>query len=249
MKIENTLEEIGLTRNEAILYLTLLKLGTTKTGPLIKESKLHSSKVYDGLERLQEKGLVSYIIESNVKHFTAVEPKRLLDFLEEKKRKIESQKNEIKNIIPYLENQQKIEDTKAEIFRGWNGMETVYRMLRDTLKKGDMNYVFGASRGEDEEKVKDFFEKHLSLMAKKGIKQRIIYNESARGNIPENQKHPQLFQVRHLEHTTPAEINIWKDTIMIVVLSKNPTIIFINDKKVAESFKQYFDVMWKLAKQ
>jgi sugar-specific transcriptional regulator TrmB len=45
------LEEIGLTEGESKVYLALLKLGATKTGPLIKEADVSSSKVYKILER------------------------------------------------------------------------------------------------------------------------------------------------------------------------------------------------------
>ncbi len=253
MDVEKILEDIGLTKNEIKIYLALLDLGLTTTGAIIKKTSIHTSKVYDGLERLLDKGFISYVIIANTKHFKAVNPNRIIDFLEEKKNIIDNQEKEIKKILPKLKLKLKqilsLDETEAEIFRGWKGMETVYKMLRDTLKKGDMNYVFGASKGEDEEQVRIFFIKHLKLLAKKGIKQKIIYNEEARGNIPENLKHQKLFQVRHLQNTTPAEINTWADKVMIVLLTKKPTVILVSNKKVADSFRQYFEVMWRIAKK
>ena len=61
-----TLVSIGLTKGEADVYLTLLKLGNTTSGKIIKESKVSRSKVYDVLERLKQKGLVTEIIKKNV---------------------------------------------------------------------------------------------------------------------------------------------------------------------------------------
>ncbi len=252
MDIEKALEQIGLTKNEVRIYLTLLELGQTTTGPIIKATGIHTSKVYDGLERLAQKGLISHIIKANTKHFKAVNPERLIDFLEEKKKEIVEQEKEIKEIIPELKLKQQFVggETEAEIFRGWKGMETVYhKMLLKTLHKGDMNYVLGASKGEDEERTRRFFNNYVKELAKKKINMKIIYNESARGNISENLKHPKLFEVRHMVHTTPAEINIWEDNVMIVILRKDPTVILVKDKKVADSFRSYFDVMWKIAKK
>ncbi|MDP7116117.1 MAG: helix-turn-helix domain-containing protein [Candidatus Woesearchaeota archaeon] len=251
MEIETTLETIGLTKNEVKVYLALLEVGLTSTGKIIKKTGIHTSKVYDALERLAEKGLVSHIIEANTKHFKAVNPDRLLDFMQEKKRKIDSQENNIKDILPDLKLKQQLvgDETEAEIFRGWKGMETVYGMMRKTLKKGDKNYVFGASKGEDEEKVRNFFNRHAIALAKTRIKQKIIFNESARGNIQETLKRPKLNEIRHMQHTTPAEINIWKDKTMIVILRKKPMVILIRDNTVANSFRKYFDVMWALAKR
>ena len=104
-----------------------------------------------------------------------MDPARLQDFLENKKRVIEEQMQEMKEIIPLLQTREKSdEETKAEIFSGWKGMETVYRMLREHMKKGQTNYVFGASKGEDEERVRLFFNRHVSLLSQKGIKQKIM---------------------------------------------------------------------------
>ena len=122
-------------------------------------------------------------------------------------------------------------------------------MLRDNLKKGDMNYVLGASKGEDEEKVREFFTRHINFLGQRGIKQKIIFNEEARENLPIYKKYLNLFELRYMQTTTPAEINIWTDKTMIVILRKNPTIILINDQKVSDSFREYFEQVWKTAKR
>jgi len=250
MTIESTLENIGLTKNEIKIYLALLELGQTTSGAIIKKTGIHTSKVYDGLERLLEKGLVTYVIISNTKNFKAVDPDRLMDFLEEKKRKISEEEQQIREVLPRLKLMQGLvkDETQAEIFQGWKGLETVYSLLRKTVKKGDTNYVLGASKGEDEETVKKFFNKHLSLLALKKIKQKIIYNEEARENIHEQHKHPELFEVKYMQNTTPAEINIWADKVMIVILTKKPTAILISNPKVAESYKTFFNLLWEAAK-
>ena len=102
MAIETILEEIGLTKNEIKIYLVLLKLGSTSTGAIVKETGVHASKVYDGLNRLADKGLVTHVIIANTKHFKAVNPDRLIDFLEDKKKSIETQEDEIKKYLPEL---------------------------------------------------------------------------------------------------------------------------------------------------
>ena len=94
--MEQILEKIGLTKNEVKIYLKLLELGLTTSGAIIKKTGIHNSKVYDGLERLANKGLVTHVIISNIKNFKAVSPDRLLDFLEDKKNNI--------NKDPHLKN-------------------------------------------------------------------------------------------------------------------------------------------------
>ncbi|GAH58434.1 unnamed protein product, partial [marine sediment metagenome] len=87
MDILNTkiLESIGLTKNQALVYLSLLKLGSTTAQNIIKESGLHRSRVYDSLEMLQQKGLVGSVLKDFKQYFQAVPPKKLMDYLDEKR--------------------------------------------------------------------------------------------------------------------------------------------------------------------
>jgi sugar-specific transcriptional regulator TrmB len=54
------LEDIGLTKTEIKIYLALLKLGQSTTTNIIKDAGIHASKVYEFLDKLIKKGLVSY---------------------------------------------------------------------------------------------------------------------------------------------------------------------------------------------
>ena len=212
MAVENILEEIGLTKNEIKVYLALLKLGSTTTGSIIKESKAHNSKVYDSLERLINKGLVTYVIVENTKHFKAVSPERLVDFLKNKKNKIIEQEKEIRRYIPELKTfYHLMEDkTNAEVFQGWRGMETVFNDGISEMKKKDVWYVLGAYQGEDKEKTDNFIKKIIIKCEKKKIKWKIIYNESARNTFQYEQK-SKITENRFLSQETPATINIYKD--------------------------------------
>ena len=67
------LEEIGLTKSEIKVYLALLELGSSTTGPIVDKSKASSSKIYEILDKLmqkfvewkREKGDPEYAIEYN----------------------------------------------------------------------------------------------------------------------------------------------------------------------------------------
>ena len=78
------LEEIGLTKSEIKVYLALLKLGQTTAGPIVDEAKVTRSKIYDILERLKNKGLVSHIIKESTKYFSATSPTNIIEYLNKK---------------------------------------------------------------------------------------------------------------------------------------------------------------------
>ena len=79
-----TLEKIGLTKNESIVYLTLVKSGSIKTAEILKKSGLNSGRIYDTLESLKHKGLVSESSINGVKHFTASPPDQLKDYFQQR---------------------------------------------------------------------------------------------------------------------------------------------------------------------
>jgi len=100
--IEQILSNIGLTNNEIKVYLALLELGESKTGEILNKSGLNSGRIYEILNLLQKKGLVSFIEKNNVKYFSPANPKRVLDYLEEKKKQITNQEEEYEKILPEL---------------------------------------------------------------------------------------------------------------------------------------------------
>jgi sugar-specific transcriptional regulator TrmB len=79
-----TLTQIGLTESEIKVYFALLELETSTIGPIVDKAKVQESKIYYLLERLKEKGLVSFVIKNNVKHFQAADPKNLVRIISDK---------------------------------------------------------------------------------------------------------------------------------------------------------------------
>ena len=247
--MQTVLESIGLSKNEIKIFLSLLEIGSTTSGAIIRKTGIHTSKVYDGLERLANKGLVTHVIAANTKHFRAVNPERLLDFLEDKKKLIENQEEGIRGFLPQLHALQEMgaDEAEAEIFRGWKGMETVFNEGINAMGKGDIWYVLGAYAGEDRERTDQLITKIIKKCEKKKMKWKIIYNESARKTFKYEQASP-ITENRFLKQETPATINMYKDVTFIALWIKNPVAFRVKNKKVADSFKVYFKFMWNLAK-
>ena len=94
------LTELGLTKNEAKAYETLLKLGKTSAAHISKESRVPYGRIYDVLGSLEEKGLVKTIPEPTRMYFPS-DPKALEEYVAKKKaalEEIESKVKEFKSI-------------------------------------------------------------------------------------------------------------------------------------------------------
>ena len=149
-EIKETLKEIGLGREELDVYLVMLKIGSNLASKISKETKINRSHIYQLLDRLIEKGFVSYVIKENRKYFSAVNPRKIIEIIKEKE-------NKLKNILPTLLKITSIDKGKpiVEIFEGKEGIKTI---LNDILKVRGEWLGFGSS-GKGKE-IFPFFAEH-----------------------------------------------------------------------------------------
>lgn len=252
MKIQE-LKKIGLTEGEIKVYDALLELGETTRTTLAKKSGISPSKIYDVVNRLMEKGIVSVVKKQGILHFSAANPGRLEDFLERKEEELENERNIVETMLPSLLTRygETKEKTDVEVFYGWEGMKTVYDDIAKTLKKGDTDRIFGASMGQDWKQADLFFSKYNEKAEKKGYSIKIIFNENVRGHTARTDYYTSHKQhsVRYLYQDTFAELNFHKDTVLVVMLLKKPIVIRVRNKEAADSFRKFFDTMWKQAKR
>jgi predicted DNA-binding transcriptional regulator len=246
------LRKIGLTEGEIKVYDALLELGETTRTRLAKKSGISPSKIYDVTNRMVEKGIISVVKKQGVLHFSAANPERLKDFLRKKEQEIEEERGIVDALMPsllarYGETREKLD---VEVFYGWEGMKTVFWDIAKTLKRGDMNYVFGASMGLDSKQADLFFLRYYKEMQKKGYSTHIIFNENVRGHRKRTGYFVQHKQhkVRYLYQDTFTEMNFYKDTVLFVMLLKKPIVIRVRNKEAADSFRKFFQTMWRQAK-
>jgi sugar-specific transcriptional regulator TrmB len=238
------LEAIGLTEGETKVYMALLELGTTTTGPVVKKSGVSASKVYEILNKLAEKGLVSHIIKAKTKYFRAADPERIVDYLDEKERSIAQKRKEVEKIIPQLK--AKLESggkREAEIFEGRKGVENIFRTILSELGKDDECFIMGADYEHKDELIKNVFERFDKERIKKGIRLRTLYNYDANSAISHIDK-LSLSGFLPQEIKAPMQIIVWKHKMTIVMWQKKPLAFTINNKDISESFKVYFESLW-----
>ena len=248
----NQLKQIGLTDGEIKVYQALLDLGETTKTKLAKQSGVSPSNIYDITNRLLEKGIISKVEKNGVAHFSPANPRHFLDFLDLKEQEIEKERDIITKLLPSLiaRYQDAKEKVNIEVFLGWNGLKTIFEELLESCTSKDKNYVFGASSGENDRQADIFFLKYSRMREKKGIQTKIIFNKDMKKRKERINffLRSKKYEVRFLNQTTPTEIMVYKNITAIIILTKEPLVIRITGKEVADSFKQYFDTMWQLAK-
>ena len=244
------LEDIGLTEGETKVYLALLEIGLTTTGALVKKAGISASKVYLILDRLAKKGLVGHVMKGGVRYFQAADPKRILDYIDEREREHAQKKQQVLSLLPQLMLKQKLgaEKRRAEIYEGLKGAMNLYMNMIDELKRGEEYHIIGAGYGVEEIRgLRAFFQKYHSERAKRGIKVNMLANASVRGLlVPSTSR---LSRIRFLseELITNVSIALYKDKTFIILWSKDPISFLIHNAEIVSSFRQYFDFLWKRA--
>lgn len=236
------LQELGLTENEARIYLALLELGSSTTGPIIKRSGLYRVIVYDTLEKLLKLGLVNYSLQRNRKRFEAEQPKRLLEMVKTKEMRAKSIIHQLRSVHP-----EKPMEQGALVYEGWRGVQSAQENYFKEMKQGAGGeyLMVGASR-QLHKKLDDFFNYFHERRSKLGVSAKLLFNENNRtfGKLKLKYKSVQI-RFMPARMITPSWVSTYKDMVLIGVAEDTPMAFFIKNKAVAESYRQYFYFMWE----
>ncbi|MBS3145089.1 hypothetical protein J4208_05910 [Candidatus Woesearchaeota archaeon] len=244
-----TLQAVGLTKNESAVYITLLKIGTCKAGDILHASNLNSGKIYEILDSLKKKGLVSESVINNIRHFTAASPKQLLDYLEQKKSEIEKESVLIKKSLSELEKLRgtTTKEPMAVTYLGLKGLKTALDEALASMKKGDEILAMGVTELKDE-KVNEFWKRWSPKRIEKKITAKHIFSEKSKYfQIFKQMKHT---EARILEGITPVAVDVFGAKKVLILNYKEPiSCVLIHDENTAISFRQFFYQLWKLTKR
>ena len=234
------LEEIGLTPKEVDVYLALMQSRSSSIFDLMNRARVSRKSIYEILQKLLNKGLVSYTIQDNKKIFEAVSPERLIEIVKEKEANIQSMLPEL--MKRYQKNEK---DVKVEVFLGTEGMKTV----SNNLLKEKKNFYVLANEGKIFEYLKYYMPQFQQKMRVLGIWGDVIYSESARDKKYHT---PAENNIRYVsdKYSSPMSIAIYGNNVNILIYSEdNPIAIHLKSKDIAQSFMHYFNLMWDIGKE
>ncbi len=232
----DVLEKIGLTKNQSKVYIALLKLGSANAQNIIKESELHRSRVYDSLEKLQQLGLVSYVVKDFKKYFQAVEPEKLLDYIDE-------QRESVKAALPALKQLEgmKKEEINASIYKGKEGLKTIHSEM---LKQNADIYVLGA-KGLVFSELEYFMPHFEKERINKKIKWIILCDDKKTMKIMKKRNFIKA-KIFPKGFESNGVVNIFgSKTAIVLWKEKYPTGFIIDNKDIADSFRKWFNLIYQ----
>ncbi len=243
------LRKIGLSENEIKIYLHLLKTGLNTAYDISKDTNIYRVHVYDKLEQLMEKGLVTHIYQGSKKYFQATPPDKLKHYLEEKKKILETQEQEIEQILPELQAMTLLpkEDTFVEVFKGIEGLKY---FLKDIIKSNQEILITGINDQKYQDAIGIFMKQYFRDLKNNNIKERII-TPKKKGVFQFDKQLAPTTTYRYLEEKqfNPTNTFVYGEKVVIVTWGTPVTAIMIKNKEIAKTYKNQFEHLWKIASQ
>ncbi|MBT4119931.1 MAG: hypothetical protein HOG89_00675 [Candidatus Peribacter sp.] len=245
--IRSILERLGLDDREVEVYLALLHMKIGRVSTIAKAAKQPRTLTYVLLEKLQKRGIVSEIEKGKMQNFVAESPQRLLSYARDQMNELEEVEEMLEGAIPYLESLTSPLAGKPRVtmLHGIEGMKQVYR---DVLQQEFVG-VFNT-----EAMYKAFGENIVTKLYGKNVKLKgrdlLVDNAGGRSFMKEVQQHPG-YEIRLLPQSTILETDtmVFGDTIALFSYDDEQSIVRIENRNLANTFRSWFEMMWNLSEK
>jgi len=238
--LEKNLEKLGFSPSEIKIYLYLLSREPSYPNKISANTNLNRTNVYEALDRLVSKGVVSYIIRNKVKWYEAQSIESLKTLVDEKQLNLEKTKKSLLKEINKLKKKlpKEKEYLETSIFVGRKGLKNIFEEIIEVKKpvcilaaELQLSKFFGA-----------YFEQWHKKRIEKGISQRSIFSKRLRKLAPRRK----LLKLKFVndDYINPSTTILYGNTTLLIHWSKEPLAIKIPNKEITKSHLNYFNLIW-----
>jgi len=242
------LRNIGLTESEAKIYIVLLQHRELKAGMISKKVNIPSSHIYEILDKLLKKGLISFKLINNVKIFLPADPESIYSIIREKEEQIEREKRDLKEFISNLKKIE-IKEHKQNDFKYFEGINGVRSMFTEFITNSEPNTkMYIASAPIAYEKWNAFL---IELFHKPRIKNNIhlqIIIPTKLKKYGKERKKLRPIEIKYSETEMESEFGVTEDYVYFLSYGDKPYALLIKDKNFANTHKKIFKTMWDTIK-
>jgi len=218
--------ELGLTKNEAKAYQTLIKFGKLGATEISNHSTVPYSRIYDILNSLIQKGLVELIPEK-IKKFTSTDPSFLINLIESKEKHLQNLKEKVKEMKKFYETKE-----KNPVIMGV-GKKVFHKLVDEMSPPNEFDYSI---------KWNSLYDPKWARETRQIINQKIDFKSLARYD-KETEKDIRKWlkitrNIRQLDNEGVA-IAITEKEVLIGLIKSNVTLL-IKDQAFCKLLKQLF---------
>jgi HTH-type transcriptional regulator, sugar sensing transcriptional regulator len=236
------LQDIGMTDYEIEIFIVLVKNGPISVYEISKKTGFYRQACYDALNRLQEKGFVSFVLKNGKKVFQTINPRQISQFLDEQKKQYDS-------ILPELLKLQGSgsDNISVEVFKGNNivhiALSDIITELKDRGGEVLCTAVDESFTMATDKTTMEQYERDILIYK---IKEKVILKKGDVGVLKRGNT-----QYAHIEkkYFNPNPLLIYGDKVQIIMWGNTPYLIQIKSKEISNSFRKQFSLMWQQAKK
>ncbi|MCK4650343.1 helix-turn-helix domain-containing protein [Candidatus Pacearchaeota archaeon] len=229
---EEKIKLAGLTQVQSKIYFALLKRRKATVKEIAEESGYHRTNIYDVLDELIEKGLITYYKEGKSTFYSPSDPKRLIDIIDE-------QKQTISEILPDLQNllKETAEPVSVQVYRGEKGIKSAF--LNIIRRKSTILYGLNI-QGQLRDQLPIFADQFYRLLKENKIRYKGIYTKQYGLKIKSH-------DIRYISkgYLTPVATHIYKNIVLIETWHPFLFAIEIKSQQIANAYINYFKLIWK----
>jgi sugar-specific transcriptional regulator TrmB len=248
LNLKKSLEYIGFSEKEVLVYLALLLLGKGTVTQISRKAGINRPTGYHILASLEAKELVRVSGKEPKQEYIAESPDSIEKMLLKKIEDSESVFKEAQKIIPELKSIHNVMDRpKVLFYEGKEGMEKVYE---DTLTSTEPIRAY-ANVENMHLGLPGYFPEYYKRRSGKGIAIRAIIPDSETGRerrgLDSKEMRESALVPLDIFNFTP-EINIYDDKVMIASWREKLGII-IKSSEIADAMKKIYELAWAEAKR
>jgi len=240
------LKELNLTNGQIKVYEAILELGNTGVQKIQEKTSLERRAIYDILNKLIEKGFITYTVEKGIRSYQCTSPDNIKDAIENKQEilnDLTKKLPEIKDIFEFSK-----PEIRAEVYRGNDAMKS---LLNEAL--GYDTYWIGGNSGVEQytEDMRFWFKRWMKKRVenKKFMYDLVDYGTHLEDLKPKDiKKHKENYYKYHQLPKylkSPMVIIMFGNKVCQVLWSKQSFGFVIESKDIKESFMKYFHYFWR----
>jgi len=262
--IKEAFMKLGLSKNEARVYLFLARTRAKKASEISRTLSLNRTETYRILRNLEERGLISSTFESPLKFIAVPFEKALHMLIETKKLRIKILEQEKEKLveswlsIPQLE----VEVDEKDVFQILRGYEQFYFKSKEIISRTKREiYVFAAGTDLGRLYYSELIEE-LKDITEKGRKVKLIVKDSPKSRFLVEKMNKQLYNNFKYLFTKTSEVPFFlisdRDKLLLILRrSKStdrspvhktkrtePTMLYTNSQVLVKSLYRLFFELW-----
>ncbi len=246
------LEQLGLSENEAKIYITLLSGGGMTASNASKRAQIKRPTAYLALENLKKAGLISENLDKKTKIFKAEPPEKLNKLTKKMRRKIIAAELKLEELLPQLKSLEKkiLETPKISFYEGLAGLKS---MLDDIMLTREPWYMFGSTQNI----VNYMGAKEIDEMSEDSFQLRKLASRPKAHFITDRG----ILDIPHFKKTVPTYIReikilpktisthsafiIYENKLSIFSMGEYPFGAVFESREAAELLKIFYNLLWQ----